>query len=658
MNNVRQDILEKVSQSAIAMEVARSLVGLFTVESYKKVNDDRGSFDSFYLHPTKTMASSLLIDREIIGVVSSFQNVQARVVRFIKDEIGKVTPRLHPGVAIVIHGDRRGNQKLESWGREQGIVIIPIYKSLEKPLPGPDELKRQIAWHIFSSDPFDITGPVSSDDEFYGRRNEALELTRQLEKGRVRTFLGIRKIGKTSIISRCVHEVQQLQNVNVIMIDCSNDFFFSLKSDDAIGYLATAINLAMKGKSYIEVSDLVELKPSDINTIASEADDTIKPIALIFDEVDYITPSSQAAPHWRKEFNIFWRKLRAFYQEAHRRKLRISLLVSGVSSMWFSVEEIDGIENSALHFIPEEYLSPFPEGASVGMIKNIGKRVGLKFNDKSASYLASICGNFPYWIRKSGSYLHKAIPVDSRPFDVDVETIDGVLNEYFEGEGGVIASVAIRHLYNTHPNCAIALEKVAKKEELNKYEKHMLEKYGLVKTKGKIIEPSCRVIANSLTNIFRPSIKSSVKTIDEIMDTELSLDKSEWIEELALINKRRNNLEDHLREFIRYGLKFNSKEKSKTWQQIIGESLPPGRKKTLSVIAPDEMMTKLFFKELCQIITKHWDIFQNHFGDKNNFTLNAMIINERPDAHANKIDKADIALYRRALDWFEKAVIK
>src|SRR5690606_21028035 len=136
---------------------------------------------------------------------------------------------------------------------------------------------------------------------------------------------------------------------------------------------------------------------------------------LVFDEIDYITPGSPTNPKWKTEFNPFWRNLRAVYQECTRQGHHMSILVGGVSTYWFTVESIDGIENAALAFVPEEYLSPMPEGATVAMIKRLGKVAGLQIDDNAATQIAKASGNMPYWARKCASYIHRHIPTAERP---------------------------------------------------------------------------------------------------------------------------------------------------------------------------------------------------------------------------------------------------
>ena len=45
------------------------------------------------------------------------------------------------------------------------------------------ELERELFAELFAQDPFEVTGPVSDDANFFGRRDEAQELARKLQHG-------------------------------------------------------------------------------------------------------------------------------------------------------------------------------------------------------------------------------------------------------------------------------------------------------------------------------------------------------------------------------------------------------------------------------------------------------------------------------------------
>lgn len=78
-----------------------------------------------------------------------------------------------------------------------------------------------------------------------------------------------------------------------------------------------------------------------------------------------------------------------------------------------------------------------------------------------------------------------------------------------------------------------------------------------------------------------------------------------------------------------------------------------GRRGAINHLAPDEMIEKFYWSDLTKLILKEWPLFQRVFGDKVLLEGHAMLVNERPDAHAEHGDLADLALYRRSLQFFE-----
>ena len=347
----------------------------------------------------------------ILGNVYADQ--QARSVQFARHIINESNGRLETTLCVIVHQDARGNSKLKRWGRENGLAIVPVYTS-SGILPRGQELERQLSFEFFTQDPFDVTGPVANDAQFFGRRTEAQELARKLQFGHIRSCFGIRKIGKTSVLHRVLAEIKNNYHAITIFIDCQRDDAFNLNAAGLLHSIEQSLlSLRVSGQSYAEVnaSRFLGTVADAANSFQEVLGQFDVPVILAFDEVDYITPSNGGSVQWRSGFIEFWRNVRAAYHAAARNERKVSLLVSGVSSRWFSVESIDGIENAALAFIPEEYLSPLPRGATNAMIKSIGAMAGLRFDDGALDAISSFCSDMPLWVRKACSS-HRGRTVD------------------------------------------------------------------------------------------------------------------------------------------------------------------------------------------------------------------------------------------------------
>lgn len=86
--------------------------------------------------------------------------------------------------------------------------------------------------------------------------------------------------------------------------------------------------------------------------------------------------------------------------------------------------------------------------------------------------------------------------------------------------------------------------------------------------------------------------------------------------------------------------------------------VPDRRKADLEPFNADSIAEKLFWLELVAIINKNWHLFERMFGDRTAFNENALIVNERPDAHAKRLESGDIAMHRRALQWLDERIAR
>jgi hypothetical protein len=506
-----------------------------------------------------------------------------------------------------------------------------------------------------------VTGPVSDDENFFGRRNEALDLARKLQGGQIRACLGIRKIGKTSVINRVINECRLHYDCLCIFVDCSKDELWSLSAEQLLTSMAEAIlkaseATALDGYSVVSEPASKRTLTDATKTLLDAILGATKPVIVFIDEVDYITPGSPTSEYWRDGFNKFWRNFRSVYQEAARSGRTISVMIGGVSAKWFVVDTIEKIENAALALVPEEYLSPLDRNATIAMIRKISKTAGLSFSNDSADAIAAACSDMPFWVRKACSYIHRNTEISKRPTTVDLPTTSTLVEKFITNEGTTLAHVAISHLFRVYPELRDPCIKTLAGNVTGISPVHLstLRKYG-------IISPTGAVKASG--SMFLEALKTYQATIDseeqqgpgaaEQMSKEGS-SLAEWAEELAVVSKTRNMLEKRMRQialnFLRADAIAKKQPKGSAKNRILAV-MAEERKHRLKELASDELIEKLFWKELAALIVKEWQVFADVFADRKRFQESCDIINDRPDTHAKDADVADIALQRRELDW-------
>lgn len=638
-------------------ETASAFTGLFTINLETVRQYETGEYFIMYARGSKRLQSILGAEREILILGNIYADQQARSVQFARRTIDDSAGRLESTLCLIVHQDPRGNGKLKRWGRENGLAVIPVYTATGV-LPREQALERLLSYEFFTQDPFDVTGPVANDAQFFGRRAEAQELARKLQSGHIRSCFGIRKIGKTSILHRVLAELKDNYDAATIFIDCQRDDVFEL---DAAGLLHSTtkslLGVKASGRSYAEVD--AHLNGPGLADATRQFQTALaefeRPVVLVFDEIDYITPSNGGAIQWRSGFVEFWRNVRAAYHAAARDERRVSLLVSGVSSRWFSVESIDGIENAALAFIPEEYLSPLPRGAANAMIKNIGGMAGLRFDDAALEAISSFCSDMPFWIRKACSSIHGKIETSVRPVTLQASVISPMLEEYGRDEGAALAKVALQHLFRVYPELrAPSLTLLIEGNDLPPSTKRTLNRYGIVNAAGNVSGTMMRMALMMIAE-EEPLVEAKASEGEEARPLV-----NEWAEELAGISYRRNTMERALRSLVINFLRMSAlSTKGGTSAKVaLLSAIPQKRRDELDPFNLDTIADKLFWLELVAVINKHWQLFERIFGDKTAFNENASIVNDRPDAHAKHLEPSDVAMHRRALYWLDERIAR
>jgi hypothetical protein len=641
---------------------ARELFQPTTPDEFKVYG--KGTYGLLYAKPKWGVRQLLAIDREVLVLATSFPDLHARTNTLAIELIDGSDGRLERTVAIVIHRDPDGDAKLRNWGRDVGLTVIPLFMG-GADLPSGTELERRLLAEFFSRDPFDVTGPVSDDNEFYGRRDEAQDLARQLQEGQVRSCLGIRKIGKTSVLHRVLAILQDYHDCYTIVVDCSKDSVWQMNAPQLLGAIAGAIPRAVKSEDYCaEVSsgtpqDLTRAYRDLIESLRS----TAGTVVLMMDETDYITPGSPTARHWRSEFNPFWRNLRAAYQEVARSPARLSVLVGGVSSKWFLQESIDSIENAALAFLPEEYLAPISQGASVAMIQRLGRTSGLIFEEGAAAVIAETCSNLPFWIRKAGSYVHRHIEVEPRPLTISHQQARLLADAFIRSEGASIAEVALSHLFRVYPELRpVAAACVSGDASAHSaFLRNTLHKYGIISTPSAYPDISGRMMAAGLELALSNDRAAGATDAPSGSGEPLRFDSlNEWAEELAAVGAQRNVVEKRLRflvlNFLRYDV-LQQKQKGSLADRLL-RGIEERRRVQLQHLPPDELVEKYMWLDLVRLIEKEWQLFAPVFGDRAQFSGHANVVNNRPDAHAKDADRADLAAYRASVYWLEDALAR
>ena len=199
------------------------------------------------------------------------------------------------------------------------------------------------------------------------------------------------------------------------------------------------------------------------------------PIYLIFDEIENISRETAPADHWCRgiDFALFWQSLRSIFQRTNN---LVSYLVVGTNPSCIELPKIDNIDNPIFNHFNPLYIPGFEVKDTREMVRKLGKRMGLRFDESIYAKLTEDYGGHPFLMRHVCSLISKEVSEQERPVDIGkisyangksefikkhsnyLEMIISVLKEFYSDEYKMLTMLAndnvdeFSRLAKSHPS--------------------------------------------------------------------------------------------------------------------------------------------------------------------------------------------------------------
>jgi len=345
----------------------------------------------------------------------------------------------------------------------------------------------------------------------------------------------------------------------------------------------------------------------------------------------------------------FWQIMRSIHQTSNG---KFTFIISGVNPKSVEDESIGGYDNPLFALIKPFFLKPFDEKSVRTMLRMLGRYMEVKFESDFYSLLIKTYGGHPFLVRHACSKLCELIterPIEFTQEDFylnkkqinlslqkNVKQILNILSVWYPNEYEMVVYLSkgkfdtVEYYLKEHPE----------------FLEHLLG-YGLVTLVNNKPELSLLILSSHL---------KKEKQKDDIEISSLLKGDDYEIEEIrSEISRKRNRIEEWIRDLIRAGLRFKYGNKC---MSILLSSLSKDRQKVLCRFGYESVFKELYFNELISILFNNWDVFQNWFSrDLGDIKTWLKTINEfRIDAHAKEIDKEDLVYLRICFKNVEKSL--
>lgn len=614
----------------------------------------KSEYKYILVKPTSVYGDMFNLDREVAVLLSRYNKLEPRALEAF-DLIQKNQPahRVEKICNVLVCKDQNVEESLASIlsGESESQVVIPFsYDELLETKSDAFFFRNRFRKYFYSRDLFAFEGPLKKDLYFFGRTDLIHEVVNRIKSHENSGLFGLRKTGKTSLINGIERYLSE-EKIPSLYVDCQDTSFNQRRWMKAVHYICTqAVN---KFELDINIPDEDKFTADDASVLLRSflvqfREKMGRPLILIFDEIENISPKTASAPHWQhKDFLHFWQTLRSIYQSNPE---FISYVIVGTNPTCIEDSRYGTVDNPLFNHFKPIYIPGFEIKDTREMIRKLGRRMGLKFDETIYSRLTEDYGGHPFLMRHVCSLIAKEVNDQNRPIDINkINYSRG--QELFYRDGTSYFDMILDVLSSHYPEEYDMLNYLANEDytafqefaEMHPAFTAHLIGYGLI---NKYDNGYCfKIDAVKKFLLMKNKYSKALKSSEE-----------RWRE----ISERRNAVERKLRKAVMLGMKIyfgETEAKDKVLQVFGGRRLA-----NLSGLAYVELFdptkSEIYFKDLGKIISKNWDVFKNTFSQTKSDMFNRLefINTSRGDAHAGDISEEQFLYFRLCMKAIEDDV--
>lgn len=403
----------------------------------------------YFLKPERHMERAFGFESEIILVYSHYDALQPRTFRaleqFMSDEPAR--GRVDTMTAFLVSEATEP----ESWVRqylsahpESRLVAVFAAKTL-RDSEGDSWLVRSILSNqLYQRDLFNYRLPIKTDFFFFGREELIFDLHNAFKRSENRGLFGLRKTGKTSVFFKLQRLIESNGNNVFIYIDCKFPAHRTSRWYELLERLAQQLNKHTSRNTDVTISHISDAFLAALGQIDSQTK-----IALVFDEIEYICPATPLDDHWNQDFLPFWQTI------WHAQSLfsNLAVFVGGVNPTVVETDLIENAQNPLFGIVSHQYLGGLTVNEVRGMLRTLGRPMGLRFTGEAVQYLFEQYGGHPLLTRIACSIIYRTLRDSTEEFPRTIDTVwlrDS--EEYREAELSFYCSHVVSELRLFYPD--------------------------------------------------------------------------------------------------------------------------------------------------------------------------------------------------------------
>jgi hypothetical protein len=365
----------------------------------------------FFLSPEEHLKESYGFENEIMLVYAPYGRMEPRTLQAI-EQIFSQSPakgRVETLNYFLISDATDVREWLDSYtsSRQESRIIVSFTRQeLEANRGNAWFVRNKLNEQFFGRDLFNYSLPLVEDTYFFGRQQLIMEYLDSIKRRENKAIFGLRKTGKTSFLFKLKRIIESEGIAHVIYLDCKQP---DIRKSRWFELLEEIANQIISKSSIKKSGEFTERKASKAfyQTIENAKNADLQ-ICLMLDEIEFISFVAKLDKHWHQDFVDFWQTMWSCQSQLKN----FSFIVSGVNPSVVEKDIVNEVQNPLFGIVTHKYLTGFYEDETRTMIRNLGRRMGLKFSYDSITDIFNWYGGHPLLTRLACSWLNTILSMN------------------------------------------------------------------------------------------------------------------------------------------------------------------------------------------------------------------------------------------------------
>lgn len=374
--------------------------------SYAKRDDQTGVWHAV-MELNASLQLMLGLSSGIHVAFTRYHELQTRTIETMRSK--DIDRPRNKSIYLLHTKDIYAQRKLDDWTFRETYSVLTL-DTTGSPQQAAEDLLARIVSASARNNPYDRTTPVSGD-EFFGRHETLRGLVTELRSGRVCGVFGLRKTGKTSLLSELgrlfvlgdpENSLYVLQDLEVLPGSAEE------KIPQLVSDVANQLKIAF-GKHGMRTHELASIVSSSsvgdlrqaIGAALRRGQGPQKSVVLALDEVESLVGSETQSTESQTGVPEFFGALRALVQE----NKNFNVVLSGITTAPIMYPTLYGRENPLFAWAKPTFMAEISRAESDRMIQALGSRMAARWTHDALSRVYTETGGQVFLTRSLSGFV-------------------------------------------------------------------------------------------------------------------------------------------------------------------------------------------------------------------------------------------------------------